>query len=44
MTPDGSFAYVTNTDSDNVSVIDISTNIVVATVPVGSAPPGVAIK
>ncbi|WP_423748524.1 hypothetical protein [Bacillus cereus] len=35
---------MTNAGSDNVSVIDISTNIVVATVPVGSSPYGVAIK
>jgi YVTN family beta-propeller protein len=30
-----SFAYVTNSDSNNVSVIDTATNTVVATVPVG---------
>lgn len=38
------FAYITNTGSDNVSVIEIPTNIVIATVPVGAAPRGVAIN
>ena len=37
------FAYITNTDSDNVSVIDMATNTVVATVPVGDGPFGVAV-
>src|SRR5262245_66659769 len=37
------FAYVTNNLSNNVSVIDTSTNAVVATVPVGSRPNEVAI-
>ena len=36
-------AYVANYGSDNVSVIDTSNNTVVATVPVGSNPYGVAI-
>jgi YVTN family beta-propeller protein len=43
ITPDGAFAYVANKDSNTVSVIDTATNTVVATVPVGSAPIGVAI-
>src|SRR5262244_2845507 len=37
------FAYVTNSASNTVSVIDTATNTVVATVPVGSVPLGVAI-
>src|SRR5688572_19372268 len=37
------FAYVTNGDSDNVSVIDTATNTVTTTVPVGSFPSDVAI-
>jgi YVTN family beta-propeller protein len=37
------FAYVTNSGSDTVSVIDTETNTVVATVPVGDFPRGVAI-
>jgi len=32
------FAYISNYSSDNVSVIDTSTNSVVATVPVGDGP------
>jgi len=38
------FAYITNAGSDNVSVIDIDRNVVVATVPVGSSPQGVAVN
>jgi YVTN family beta-propeller protein len=37
------FAYVTNATSHNVSVIDTETNTVIATVPVGTDPLGVAI-
>ena len=38
------FAYVANTDSDNVSVIDTATNMVVGLpIPVGDFPVGVAI-
>ena len=37
------FAYVTNIASNTVSVIDTATNTVVATVPVGRLPQGVAI-
>jgi YVTN family beta-propeller protein len=36
-------AYVANSGSNDVSVIDTSTNAVVATVPVGTCPSGVAI-
>ncbi len=38
------FAYVTNADSNNLSVLDISTNTVVTTIPVGSGPSGVAVS
>nr|WP_257205711.1 hypothetical protein [Bacillus cereus] len=44
MTPDGLFAYVTNQYSNNVSVIDTSSNTVIATVLVDSRPAGIAIK
>src|SRR5437588_506072 len=37
------FAYINNEDSNDVSVIDISTNTVAATVPVGAGPVGVAV-
>ena len=37
------FAYVADAGSNSVSVIDTATNTVVATVPVGNAPAGVAI-
>ena len=36
--------YTANQDSDTVSVIDGDTNAVVATVPVGSYPWGVAVN
>jgi YVTN family beta-propeller protein len=42
-TADRTFAYVANTGSDNVSVIRTSDNTVLATVPVGDGPRGVAI-
>ena len=38
------FAYITNQNSNNVSVIDTATNTVVATIPVGSGPVGVAVN
>src|SRR5437870_1239936 len=40
LTPDAQFAYVTNTGgaSLSVSIIQTSTNTVIATVPVGSGP------
>jgi YVTN family beta-propeller protein len=37
------FVYVANSNSNTVSVIDVATNILVATVPVGTQPLGVAI-
>ena len=37
------FAYVPNSESDTVSVIDTATNTVTATVPVGNRPLGVAV-
>ena len=41
--PDGTFAYVTNSHDDTVSVIDVPARAVVATLPVGSLPYGVAV-
>jgi len=38
----GEFIYVTNRDDNTVSVIDAATDAVIATVPVGKAPTGVA--
>ena len=43
LTQDGKHAYVANLSSNNVSVIDTATNLVVATVPVGTGPSGVSI-
>ena len=46
ITPNGAFAgkaYVTNSDSDTVSVINTATNTVSATIPDGDFPDGVAI-
>lgn len=43
ITPDDRFAYVTNTDDDSVSVIDLATRTVTATIPVGDGPMGVAV-
>jgi YVTN family beta-propeller protein len=43
VTPDGKQVYVTNFNSNTVSVIDTASNIVVATVGVGLGPVGVAI-
>ncbi|MGH8509815.1 MAG: calcium-binding protein [Gammaproteobacteria bacterium] len=37
------FAYITNSGSNNVSVIDTASNTVTATVPVGTNPEGVAV-
>ena len=36
------FAYITNTDSHKVSVIDTATNTVTASVPLGLGPYGIA--
>jgi len=43
LTPDGSRAYVTNQLSNSVSVMDIQTKSVIATIAVGSGPQGIAI-
>jgi YVTN family beta-propeller protein len=40
VSPDGSRAYVANQNSNNVSVINTTTNTVVATVAVGTQPVG----
>jgi YVTN family beta-propeller protein len=42
VSPDGRFAYVTNTVSSSVSVIETGTNSVTATIPVGDVPSTVA--
>ncbi len=39
-----SFAYIPNSDSNNVSIIDTSANAVIAIVPVGDSPGGVAVN
>ncbi|MCD2157991.1 YncE family protein, partial [Rhodococcus cerastii] len=41
--PDGSHAYVTNSDSNGVLVIDIGTNSAVSTIPVAENPFAIAI-
>ncbi|MDO5838816.1 MAG: PKD domain-containing protein [Methanosarcina mazei] len=38
------FAYITNSESDNISVIDVTSNKVTATIPVGSNPMGAVIS
>ena len=43
ITPDGARAYVTNSGSNSVSVIDTSANAVTTTVPVGANPVNAAI-
>ena len=43
VTPDGKQVYVSNAGSDTVSVINPSTNRVIATIPAGIRPSGVAI-
>lgn len=43
VSPDGAKVYVTNEGSNNVSVIDTSTNKVIATVNVGTNPYGIAV-
>lgn len=43
ITPDGLRAYVTNQGPDTVSVIDTANNTIVATLPVGTNPTGIAI-
>jgi YVTN family beta-propeller protein len=41
--PDNSRAYVSNSDTNNVSIIDLASNSVITTVTVGTTPWGVAI-
>lgn len=41
---DGSHVYVTNGGSDNVTVLDATTNSVVGTIPVGDQPIGIVIR
>ena len=43
VTPNGAYAYVTNQDTNSVSVISTSSNTVTETVTVGSGPFGVAV-
>ena len=43
ITPDGAYAYVTNTGSDSVSVIEVGADVVVDTILVGDEPLGIAI-
>ncbi len=43
VTPDGRHAYVTNNDSNSVSVIDTASNTVTATIPAEKDPRGVAV-
>jgi len=40
----GQFAYISNIGNDTVSVIDTSTNMIVATIPVGTDPSGVVVS
>ena len=42
LTPDGSRAYVSNSNSNNVSVVNTANNAILTTVPVGNDPWGVA--
>jgi len=44
VSPNGSKVYVTNAFSHTVSVIDTAANMVVATIPVGFTPLGVAVN
>ena len=44
ITPDGTFAYFTNLGSNNVSVVNIPTNTVVTTIPVGKEPFAAAVS
>jgi YVTN family beta-propeller protein len=42
VTPDGTFAYVANTQADRVSVIDLNRRMVVGSVEAGREPDGMA--
>ncbi|NMH99992.1 Hsp70 family protein [Pseudonocardia acidicola] len=39
ITPDGRFAYVTSTSTSTISVVDLATNAVAASIPVAAGPP-----
>jgi YVTN family beta-propeller protein len=39
ITPDGRFAYVTSTDTHSITVIEMATNAVVGSIPIGAGPP-----
>jgi YVTN family beta-propeller protein len=43
VSPDGGYAYVTNTYANSVSVIEVKDLRVVATVPVGRGPNGISV-
>ena len=40
----GPYAYITNSDSDSVSVIDTATDAVVSTIDIGNCPTGIAVN
>jgi YVTN family beta-propeller protein len=44
LTPDGASAYVTNFNSNTVSIIDTASNTVTGSVPIGQRPVGIAIS
>ena len=44
MNPAGTYVYVTNINSNTVSVINAATNTVAATVDVGNHPSGIAVN
>src|SRR5258705_273252 len=44
VTPAAPWAYIANSESNNVSVIDTASNTVTATVEVGAGPVGVAVN
>jgi YVTN family beta-propeller protein len=43
ITPNGAYAYITNADSNSVSVVNLATNTVTETLTVGAGPYGVAV-
>jgi YVTN family beta-propeller protein len=44
LSPDGKTAYMTNEGSNTVSVVDLGTDTVVQTIPVGNAPRKIAVQ
>ena len=44
LTPDGLNAYVTNENSNDVSVVNLTTKATVATLPIGNAPRKIVIQ